>query len=207
MKPIKVERSTLQHLASIQPGYPFRGKLPLDDRGDAFVVQYRHMTLGECLNDKSGSALDRVVLPGLKHPEYLRSGDILFMAKGPRNYATLVGEVPSNTVCTPNFYHLRLAPRAHGLTPEFLVWQLNHVNAQRYFARCSQGTSAPSITKAQLGGLPIVIPPIEKQEQMVRLANAATQEQRLLHRLIENRQRMIDVVGHELLNSNSTTGK
>ena len=195
----------LQDLASIQPGYPFRGKLPLQERGNTFVVQYRHLVLGQPLTDKLGATLDRVTLPGRKRPDYLWPGDIIFMAKGTRNDAALVAELPHNTVCTPNFYHIRLKPDAYNLMPEFLAWQLNHVDAQRYFAACSQGSVAPSITKSQLGSLPIVVPSIERQKRMVKLADAATREMQLYQQLIENRQRMVDAVGQQLLRPDTTT--
>ncbi|MGP9572368.1 restriction endonuclease subunit S [Halomonas sp. AOP5-CZ2-32] len=200
-------RRFLQSIAAIQPGYPFRGKLELDSSGDAFVVQYRHLIVGEPLHDQQGKTLDRVTLSGRKRPEYLCSGDILFMAKGTRNGAAVVRELPYNTVCTPNFYHIRLTPSACLVMPEFLAWQLNHLDAQRYFAMCSQGSAAPSITKSQLGNLPIVVPPIEQQTLMVKLADAATREQQLLNQLIENRQRMVDAAGHQLLRPDTTTGK
>tara|TARA_R110000796_G_scaffold252646_1_gene390348 strand:+ start:52335 stop:52958 length:624 start_codon:yes stop_codon:yes gene_type:complete len=200
-------RCLLQSIAAIQPGYPFRGKLELDSQGDAFVVQYRHLVVGKTLHDPQGKTLDRVTLPGRKRPEYLCPGDILFMAKGTRNDAAVVRELPHNTVCTPNFYHIRLTPSACNVMPEFLAWQLNHVDAQRYFAMCSQGSAAPSITKSQLGNLPIVVPPIEQQTLMVKLADAAIREQQLLNQLIENRQRMIDAAGHQLLRPDTTTGK
>lgn len=200
-------RCLLQSIAAIQPGYPFRGKLELDSQGDAFVVQYRHLVVGAALYDPQGKTLDRVTLLGRKRPEYLCSGDILFMAKGTRNDAAVVRQLPHNTVCTPNFYHIRLISSACNVMPEFLAWQLNHVDAQRYFAMCSQGSAAPSITKSQLGNLPIVVPPIEQQALMVKLADAATREQQLFNQLIENRQRMVDAAGHQLLRPNTTTGK
>lgn len=189
----------LRALATIHPGYPFRGKLPLDANGNAFVVQYRHMIEGESIDDITGDSLDRVTLQGRKSPNYLLPSDILFMAKGTRNYAAVVSKVPANTVCTPNFYHIRINADADFLIPEFLAWQINHDIAQRYFSTCSQGSVAPSITKSQLGKLPIVVPHIEQQKLMVNLANTANLEQKLLNQLIENRQRMIDAVGHELL--------
>lgn len=197
----------LRSLATIQPGYPFRGKLPLDSRGDAFVLQYRHIVLGEALRDKQGKTLDRVKLPGRKRPTYLWPSDLVFMAKGTRNHAAVIAEVPGGTVCTPNFYHIRLKPEAFRLMPEFLAWQLNHVDAQQYFATCSQGSAAPNITKSQLGDLPIVIPSIEHQKLMVKLADAATLERQLLNQLTENRQRMIDAVARQLLRPDTTTGK
>jgi Restriction endonuclease S subunits len=200
------QKRLLRSLATIQPGYPFRGKLPIDSNGDAYVVQFRHIVLGEPLSDKDAKALDRVKLPGRKPPNYLCPSDLIFMAKGTRNHAAVIADVPSNTVCTPNFYHIRLKPEVARLLPEFLAWQLNHVDAQRYFASCSQGSAAPSITKSQLGDLPIVIPPIEQQKLMVKLSDAATSEQKLLSQLMENRRRMLDAVGHHILHPDHSIG-
>jgi len=180
--------------------------LALDDYGDAFVVQFRHVAAGKRLDDEFGKSFDRAALSGRKQPDYLRAGDLLFMAKGSRNHAVVIGDVPENTVCTPNFYHIRLKPNVDDLLPEFLAWQINHRYAQRYFSTCSQGSVAPSITKAQLGELSIVIPPLEEQKQMVNLADAATREHELLSQLIANRQRMIDAVGSQLLRPDPTTG-
>jgi len=195
----------LRSLAAIHPGYPFRGKMPVDKDGNAFVVQFRHLVVGESLDDKDGKTLDRVTLPGRRRPDFLWPGDILFMARGTRNDAAVVKALPHNTVCTPNFFHLRLKPEAFRLMPEFLAWQLNHVDAQRYFAMCSQGSAAPSVTKTQLGSLPIVVPSIERQKRMVKLADAATREMQLYQKLIDNRQRMIDAVGQQLLRPDTTT--
>lgn len=194
-----VATHTLSQLADIEPGYPFRGKLPLGDDGDAFVVQFRHITAGEPLDVPAGEALDRVILPGRRQPTFLQQDDVLFMAKGPRHDAALIGQVPPNTVCTPNFYHVRLKPGVTNITPAFLAWQLNHREAQRYFAVCSEGSAAPSIRKSQLAGVPIYLPPLEQQHAMVALAQAAAEERRLLTRLIDNRQRLIEATGQQLL--------
>ena len=207
MKSPAISPHTLKELATIHPGYPFRGKLPIDKNGNAFVVQFRHLVVGEPLNDKQGKTLDQVRLPGRRRPDYLWPGDILFMARGTRNSAAVVGDLPNNTVCTPNFFHLRLKAEAFNLMPEFLAWQLNHFEAQRYFAMCSKGSAAPNVTKTQLGDLPVVVPSLEKQKLMMRFVGAAQQEQTLLEQLIENRQRMIDAVARQILRPDTTTGK
>jgi hypothetical protein len=205
MKSRENNTHALRDVATIQPGYPFRGKLPLSAEADAFVIQFRHVVVGEPLTDALGKTLDKATLTGRKQPNFLRSGDIIFMAKGNRNQAALIGEVPSNTVCTPNFYCIRLKPEIDGLLPEFLNWQLNHQGAQRYFTVCSQGSVAASITKSQLETFPVSIPPIKKQELMIRLAEAASQERKLMNELIENRQRMVVEVGHRILNPENNT--
>lgn len=191
-------RYSLKDLAEIWPGYPFRGKLPLSERGEAFVVQFRHIVVGDCLRDRTGGNLDQADLTGRKTPNFLQEGDVLFMAKGARNYAVAVKEIPENTVCTPNFYHLRIKSEG-GLTPDFLAWQLNHRDAQRYFAACSQGSVSLSITKLQLGELPVVVPPLDQQHHLVGLASAAFREEQVLGQLIDNRRRMVSAVGHEIL--------
>ncbi len=201
------QRLPLGSLTTILPGYPFRGKLPVDKTGNVFVVQFRHLAAGESLDDKDGKTLDQVTLPGRRRPDYLWPGDILFMARGTRNDAAVVKALPHNTVCTPNFFHLRLNPEAFTLMPEFLAWQLNHVDAQRYFTICSQGSAAPSVTKTQLGKLPVVVPPIEQQKLMMKIVGAAQREQALLEQLIENRQRMTDAVARQVLRPDKTTGK
>lgn len=198
-EPLKEHR--LQEVAEIRPGYPFRGKLPLSEKGEAFVVQFRHIVVGDSLRDEAGLDLDRAHLTGRKKPNFLRSGDVLFMAKGTRNFATTVVTVPDTTVCTPNFYHLRIRSRASLLEPEFLAWQLNHWDAQRYFAACSQGSVAPSVTKSQLGHLPIVIPALKQQKRIANLARAAIREEQLLSKLIDNRRRMVAAAGHQILHS------
>jgi hypothetical protein len=205
MKNRESKTHALNELVTIQPGHPFRGKLPLSEKGQTFVVQFRHIVVGERLTDKHGAALDKATLTGRKEPDYLRPGDVLFMAKGTRNDTALVGDVPPNTVCTPNFYRIRLKPETDNLLPAFLNWQLNHLDAQRYFSMCSQGSAASSITKSQLEALPIIIPPLEAQQVMVNLADAATQEQGLLNQLIENRRRMVVAAGHHILHPEHKT--
>ncbi len=198
-----MQRRPLQDLVDIQPGYPFRGKLPLSKGGDVYVVQFRHVVVGERLSDSAGDELDRAVLTGRKQANYLRPGDILFMAKSTRNQAAVIGEVPTRTVCTPNFYHLRLHAGTHGIMPDFLAWQLNHQEAQRYFASCSQGSVVRSITKAQLAELAIVIPPADQQQHIVEFASAAFREEQLMNQLIENRRRELVALGQRILHPQS----
>lgn len=199
-------QASLSSLATIRPGYPFRGKLAVDKNGNASVVQFRHLVVGAALDDKDGKTLDRVMLPGRRRPDYLWPGDILFMARGARNDAAVVKALPPDTVCTPNFFHLRIKPEACRLMPEFLAWQLNHVDAQRYFAMCSQGSATPNVTKTQLSELPVMVPPIDQQTRMMQLVDAARRESELLEQLIENRQCMIDAVARQILRPDTTTG-
>lgn len=195
-----MQRRALQELVDIQTGYPFRGRLPLSASGDALVVQFRHIVVGARLNDSTGAGLYRANLTGRKQATFLKPGDTLFMAKGTRNDVAAIGKVPANTVCTPNFYHLRLKPGVRDITPDFLAWQLNHRQAQQYFAACCQGSVALSVTKSQLAKLTVTIPALDQQHQITEMAAAAFQEELLLYRLIDNRKRQLAALGDRVLN-------
>jgi hypothetical protein len=67
-------------------------------------------------------ALVRTELQGRKDPDWLRTGDILFAARGNRNFAVCVGEPPLKAVCSPHFFLVRVN-RDSAATPEFLAWR------------------------------------------------------------------------------------
>ena len=91
----------LCEVADVFSGYPFRGTIPADENGDVHVVQVRDTrATGEVLQDE----MVKVILPGKKAPNMLRSGDVLFVAKGVKHFAALVEDLPVNTVCSPHFF-------------------------------------------------------------------------------------------------------
>lgn len=199
-----VNRFLLHEIADIYPGYPFRGSLPINPDGEVFVVQFRNVIVNNPLNCPGGEGLDRVDLTGRKPSKYLEPDDVIFMAKSTRNHALAIETVPLNTICSPHFFHIRLKKTAPAILGTFIAWQINHTDAQRYFASCGQGSAARMISKSQLGELPVYVPSIEKQKALVGLSYAAAQEAELLARLIENKQRMIDAIGHQVMHEKPT---
>jgi hypothetical protein len=83
--------------------------------------------------------------------------------------------------------------------PEFLAWQMNLAPAQRYFEQSATGSYITSIRRQVLETLPVLIPSLDRQRLLVSLAEAAKREKHLMERLIENRQRELDLVAQELL--------
>ncbi len=187
----------LKTLVDILPPYPFRGGIEVSEDGDTYLVQIRHA------DEHAGAlvgVLDRVMLPGKREPDYLENGDVLFVAKGPRNFAVHLQDIPPATVCSPHFFHLKVPGGEQArILPEFLVWQINQSAAQIYLARCGQGSVSPNITRSQLEDLPVVVPPLAAQARFVVLLQAARKEERVLQALIENRRQMVQGIGQQIL--------
>ncbi|MBU2969222.1 restriction endonuclease subunit S [Pseudoalteromonas sp. C2R02] len=187
---------TLSDIAIVKAGHPFRGKIPEEVEGSAFVVQIRDI-------DNDGiihwHQLIRTNITGRKNPDWLQKGDVIFAARGERNLAGFVGDIDRPTVCAPHYFLIKVTDKS--VLPEFIAWQLNQDGAQRYFANSAEGSAQTSIRRAVLEATPLVIPNIEKQNIIVEFDNKVKQEKHLLNALIDNRSKQMQGIAKELLDS------
>jgi restriction endonuclease S subunit len=51
--------------------------------------------------------------------------------------------------------------------PDYLVWYINHFRAQKYFLKHLTGSALPHINRQVLEELPVIVPPLLGQEQIV----------------------------------------
>lgn len=185
----------LRSQVEIKAGYPFRGSVPEAMDGDALALQMRDLDPVKGVN---WSCAVRTRLEGRKTPDWLQKGDILFAARGSRNFAVCLDEVPSPAVASQYFFLLRVRDPAR-LLPEFLAWQINQPPAQRYLRKNAEGTDQLNIRRAVLEGLPIAVPPFAQQQCLFQLAEAALQERAALEQLIANRERQLHTIVENLL--------
>lgn len=120
----------------------------------------------------------------------LNAGDVLFAAKGTKNFATVYESGNPPAVASTSFFVIRLTDK--NVLPEFLAWFLNHPQTQSLLKGKARGTSIPSITKSVLENLELVIPPIEKQKLIVRLSQLVLQETDLRERIFTQRKQLIE---------------
>ena len=188
----------LGDIADIRSGHPFRGSIEPDINGDVRVVQVRDTNAtGEIIQDE----MIKTTLTSKKQPDWLKSGDILFVAKGAKHYSALVEELPKQTVCSPHFFLVRIKPALKALvTPEFICWQLNQLPAQRYFQTTAEGSLYLSVRRQILEYVPITMLPIEKQRQLTAMHRCAVKERKVLQQLIDNRQQQLEAIAISELN-------
>ncbi|WP_299022177.1 restriction endonuclease subunit S [uncultured Photobacterium sp.] len=192
----------LSEVADIQAGYPFRGSIKHDEGAAVRVVQAKDISdLGELIQDE----LVRTELTGKKQPTWLQKGDVLFIAKGMRNFAAHVPENLEYVTCSPSLFQIRIKQSLLGMVnPMFLAWQLNQKPVQQYLRKSAEGSTQINIRKPVLGDVEIAIPDIERQDTIAKLYTASIKENVLLHKLITNRQQQLNAIATDLIqNSNN----
>lgn len=177
----------------IQSGHPFRGSVVADSQGNAYALQMRDITPDGVI---SWTELTLTRVERHSKAVWLRAGDIVFVARGTRNYALCLDDVPLPAVCSPHCFLLRT--RSAAVVPEFVAWQINRAPAQRYFAKHALGSDQLSIRRSVLGSLPIFIPSLLQQERIVALARATLRQKKLLEALIRNREYQLDALAFDL---------
>ena len=189
----------LSDIAGIRLGHPFRGTVKQYDKGDVNVVQVRDTGPTGEINQ---ATLVQTELSTKKQPDWLQNGDVLFVAKGAKHYSALVQQVLEHTVCSPHFFVVRIkAEFKDMILPDFLCWQLNQQPAQRYFKATAEGSMYLSIRRQVLENVPIKVLTLEKQKQLTAMHRCGVKEQKVLQKLIENRQQQLEAIAIHALSS------
>ena len=179
----------IKHLVNVSAGHPFRESIQHAFDGDTAVVQLKDVDPEKGLDS---TQLYRVHLTGRKSPDYLQQGDILFVGRGYRIFAVLFDQDLQPTVAGSHFFILKVRPNNPDVSPDYLVWYINHKQAQRYFAQHIAGSALPHVTRTTLENLPILVPPLAVQEHIVKLHHCRLKEKALLEKLIEKKKQLID---------------
>tara|TARA_B100001094_G_scaffold56583_1_gene52075 strand:+ start:3513 stop:4100 length:588 start_codon:yes stop_codon:yes gene_type:complete len=189
----------LSDIAHIKPGYPFRRKIVVDPDATTRVIQLRDLNPQGVLNYYR---ISRAHLTGKKKPDWVETGDLLFVAKGQRNIAVCIAQVLMHTVCAPQFFHIQFKSECcDTVDPMFITWQLNQPPCQNYFLKNSEGSSQTHIRKPILAQAPIILPDIEQQKAITRLYLSTLEEAKIVHDILENRRQQMHIIAAELMAS------
>lgn len=169
--------------------------------GNGFALQMRDLNPDGSV---AWAGLTRTLVEGRREPDWLVPGDIVFVARGQRNYAVCLSEVPLPTVCSQYFFLLRC--KLPQLLPEFLAWQINSAPCQRYLAKNAEGSDQLSIRRPVLESLPIAVPAPEAQRRIVAFHREAMAERRVFESLARNRERQLDALAFDLFSEKSNLG-
>ncbi|MET7255036.1 restriction endonuclease subunit S [Dyadobacter fermentans] len=164
----------LGDIANIQTGILSRPEAT----GDYAYLQAKHF-------DENGK-LQSVLKPELKGSRALKKhlldpGNILFAAKGSKNFATCFEEDYPPAVASTSFFVIRLNTDA--VLPKFLTWFLNSRKTQRFLKANATATSIASISKSVLEDLEIPVPTIEEQQLILQITDLQNQQKKLRHQI------------------------
>jgi restriction endonuclease S subunit len=169
-------KEKLKNIAGIQTGL-FARTVP---QGDVGFLQAKHF-------DFNGLIIGDI------HPELIRTesmerhllqpGDVLFAAKGTRNFATIYEIQNLPCVASTSFFLIRI--RNNNILPEYLAWYLNHPITLQLIKSQAIGSSIVSIAKPVLEELEVLIPDSKTQNAVLEISRLRTKE-KLLKKQIED---------------------
>lgn len=154
--------------------------------GELVYLQSRHF-------DEYGQ-LQKVLIPDLKaegisEKHLLKEGDVLFAAKGTKNFAAVFENHNEPAVASTSFFILRIYN--HKVLPQYLAWFLNNHTTQSVLKSQAIGTSIPSISKHVLENLEITIPDFETQYNILQIVKLRSREKALKQEIETLREKQI----------------
>lgn len=177
----------IKDIADIQLGYQFRKKIEPARDGTHQVIQIRDFDENQNLNQED---LCRVTIDQLSEKYLVHKNDILFLARGHRNYAIHVMDSMEGTIAASHFFILKI--KTNNVIPEYLAWFINQTPAQEYLHNLARrGSHMPIIPKSVFENLKVHIPDIETQKRIVKLNTLIDKERTLLYNLREKRALLI----------------
>ncbi len=168
-------QTRLKNIATLQTGLFAQ---PIKN-GDLVYLQSKHF-------DEDGQ-LQKGLKPDLLAGEIgekhiLKPGDVVFAAKGNRNFAAVFENHNVSAVASTSFFVIKLTD--NNILPEYLAWFLNASATQAILKDQAQTTSIPSISKIVLENLEIIIPTIHAQKIVLEVEKLRRRE-KLLRKKIE----------------------
>jgi hypothetical protein len=150
------------------------------------VIQIRNVTEFGTL-DLSGLA--KMELEEVPSRFFMNKGDVLFCARGTRNQAAPCLVDVDKVVVGSQFFILKIT--ADSVLPEYVAWFINQLPAQRHFEERTSGSHVRMILRGDLLDLPVTVPPLSVQRQILDLHKLQMQEQTLLNQLANKRQELL----------------
>lgn len=179
----------LKSIAHIQSGHITRGRIEPKDDGGCHLLQARDVD-AERLSYRVDSMARFNPVKSAKD-WVLRPKDLLFMARGARNFTLLIkDDLPDDVLAAACFFIIRVSSQK--IFPEYLGWYLNQEPVVRYLHQhTGQSVHMPVVKRAVLEGIDVPVPPLETQKMVAGLVILMNKERALLEKLAQKRTSLI----------------
>ena len=154
--------------------------------GELVYLQSKHF-------DEYGQLLSTLqpdlMAEGISEKHLLKDGDVLFAAKGTKNFAAVFENFNEPSVASTSFFVIR--PTDNKVLPQFLAWFLNNHTTQTLLKSQAIGTSIPSISKQVLENLEMPVPDIKTQKAIIEISKLRNKEKSLKQEIETLREKQI----------------
>jgi len=176
----------LSNIAQLSVGYPFRSTCTPGESG----------ILACFLRDVGDSG--RLQLQNLKRVEDAApndshlavQGDIVFRSRGTTFAAAVVPEISEKLLVAAPMIRIRV--NREMVLPEYLVWFINSSYGTAYFKEFARGTGIPLVSKSVLDQMPIKLPSLQAQQNIVDLMELGRREQELLTQIVKQKNLILE---------------
>jgi len=175
-------KALLKHITNIQTGLFAKPS----GMGELMYLQSKHFDEYGQLHDVLHPDL---VADGISEKHLLKEGDVLFAAKGTKNFAAVFENHNEPSVASTSFFVIR--PTDKKLLPQYLAWFLNNHTTQTFLKGQAIGTSIPSISKHVLEHLEITVPDMETQKAILQITKLRNKEKSLKQKIETLREKQI----------------
>ena len=175
-------------------GYSFRSRLVHDRKGNIGVIQMKDIIDSGKFNPDN---LTRINLQDIEDRHLVQIGDIVLRSRGQSNKCALIDKKIGIAIVTAPLLIIRVS--SNSVLPAYLAWYINQSTAQNYLTSHARGTSVPMISKQVVEQLPVTVPSIECQQNIVNLSDMIEKEQDLLKQLSMKRQQYLSQLLMQLL--------
>ncbi|MDZ7796199.1 MAG: restriction endonuclease subunit S [Candidatus Marinimicrobia bacterium] len=174
----------LKDIANVQMGYPFRTRLELKTDGSIGVIQMKDLSPDNHVTCETVQKIDMDINDD-KH--FVRKGDLFFRSRGITNTVAILDKELVNTIAAAPLFRIRTDKNV--ILPEYLWWYINRETSQRYLGTRLEGTHGGMISRLALENLPVDIPSLETQKEIVEIIKLHHHRQELEKKRIDMQER------------------
>lgn len=127
---------------------------------------------------------------------FTEEGDVLMRLSQP--YTSVFIDKNHTGLLVPSYFAI-IKVNEKKLLPQYVAWYLNTMNVKKELERSQAGSRIPSTNQNAIRNIPIVLPPISKQEVLMELYQLYQREKLLYKKLIEEKELLFQGVTQQLL--------
>ncbi len=178
----------MKDISDIHSGYITRRKIEVSLDGSHYLVQAKNVD-GNHLSYESDEFL-RFHPTRSRTDRLLENGDLLFMARGVRNFTILLEDLPEPALAAACFFIIRVS--SSKILPGYLCWYLNQAPVEQYlFQHSGRSVHMPVVRRGVLEKIDVPVPPIALQTKIADMNALMLKEMKLLLQLGRKRRELI----------------
>lgn len=192
----------LKQISDVQMGYPFRSRLEFIKDGTLAVIQMKDLGSD---NRVDCNSVQKIEMEAIDDKHLVQKGDIIFRSRGVTNTAVILDKEPKSAIVAAPLLRIRVDKNI--ILPEYLCWYINQNKAQNFLKMRQEGTHGGMISRQTLETLPVDLPSLDVQRQIIDIINLHEREQILEKKRLKIKEQYMNALLLQLIKGDEDHGK